>query len=256
MSVMTIPSTTLYPAKQGTRPLTAQDLWNCPRVGAPVPSPDGKTIAVTVTTYDLEKNAGRARIWLVPAAGGEPRALTAPEFSSSEPTFSADGKRLAFTRKVDGGKPQLYVMPLDGGEPQKLTDLPLGAFDPHWLPDDSGIVFATQIITGHATPEATKTEIERRDKDPVKAHVTEERVYRFWDTWLTTGETTHLFAIDLASGAIRDLMPESAVGDEFADPAIPRRVWVNGFESDEQGSYVRDIRIELPVACLKGLVTW
>jgi general stress protein 26 len=38
--------------------------------------------------------------------------------------------------------------------------------------------------------------------------------------------------------------------------ATPKRVWVNGFESDEQGSYVRDIRIELPVACLKGLVTW
>ena len=38
--------------------------------------------------------------------------------------------------------------------------------------------------------------------------------------------------------------------------ATPQRVWVNGFESDEQGSYVRDIRIELPVACLKGQVTW
>lgn len=38
--------------------------------------------------------------------------------------------------------------------------------------------------------------------------------------------------------------------------ATPQRVWINGFESDEEGSYVRDIRIELPVACLKGLVTW
>lgn len=38
--------------------------------------------------------------------------------------------------------------------------------------------------------------------------------------------------------------------------ATPRRVWINGFESDDEGSYVRDIRIELPIACLKGLVTW
>lgn len=38
--------------------------------------------------------------------------------------------------------------------------------------------------------------------------------------------------------------------------AAPQRVWVNGFETDEQGSYVRDIRVELPVACLEGLVTW
>ena len=38
--------------------------------------------------------------------------------------------------------------------------------------------------------------------------------------------------------------------------ATPQRLWVNGFESDEQGSYIRDIRIELPVTCLDGLVTW
>ena len=93
-------------------------------------------------------------------------------------------------------------MPLDGGEAQKLTDLPLGAFDPTWLPDGSGIVFVTHLIRGHWTVEATRAEIERREKDPVKAHVTEERIYRYWDTWLTTGEVPHLFLYDLASGAL------------------------------------------------------
>ena len=39
--------------------------------------------------------------------------------------------------------------------------------------------------------------------------------------------------------------------------ATPRRVWVNGFELDERSRrYLRDIRVEVPVACLKGLVTW
>ena len=38
--------------------------------------------------------------------------------------------------------------------------------------------------------------------------------------------------------------------------ATPNRVWMNGFENDENGSYVRDIRVEIPVACLKGLVNW
>jgi Tol biopolymer transport system component len=124
------------------------------------------------------------------------RPLTAPEFSSSEPAFSPDGRRIAFVRKVEGGKGQLFVMPLDGGEPQKLTDLPLGVFDPMWLPDGSGIVFGTQLFKGHGTPEATRAEVERREKDPVKAHITEERVYRYWDTWLTTGEVVHLFLLD------------------------------------------------------------
>src|SRR5262245_26199076 len=90
MSVMTTPSTVLYAARKGPRPFTAEDLWAIPRVGAPVPSPDGKSFAIAVTTYDLEKNEGHGRIWLVPAAGGEPRALTAPEHASQSPAFSPD----------------------------------------------------------------------------------------------------------------------------------------------------------------------
>src|SRR5262249_29696618 len=38
--------------------------------------------------------------------------------------------------------------------------------------------------------------------------------------------------------------------------ATPRRAWVNGFEVDEEGRYLRDIRVEVRVASLKGLVTW
>src|SRR5215470_1523821 len=217
MSVMTTPSTTLYPARKGTRSLTARDVWQIPRVGAPVPSPDGSLLAVPVTTYDLETNKGLTRLWLVPVNGGEPRALTSADVSSAEPAFSPDGRRLAFTRKGENGKAQLHVMPLDGGEAEKLTDLPLGVFDPTWLPNGSGLVFAAFVLQGHFTPEATKAEIERREKDPVKAHVTEDRVYRFWDTWLTTGEVPHLFVIDLATRAVRDLTPESVAWFDWMD---------------------------------------
>src|SRR5262245_36430609 len=97
MTVMTHDSTMIHPARSGPRPLTAEDLWAIPRVGSPVPSPDGKACAVTVTSYDVEKNEGKSRIWLVPVEGGEPRALTAPEISSGEPAFSPDGRKLAFT---------------------------------------------------------------------------------------------------------------------------------------------------------------
>jgi len=218
MSVLTSTSAVLYPARKGPRPFTAEDLWAIPRVGAPVPAPDGRTLAVPVTTYDVDKNEGRGRIWLVPVEGGEPRALTAPEHSSVQPAFSPDGRQLAFTRKADRGKSQLFVMPVDGGEPRKLTDLPLGAFDPRWLPDGSGIVFAATVLKGHFTPQATAAELERREKDPVKAHVTEDRLFRYWDTWLTTGEVPHLFLHDLASGKLRDLTPESTLWFDWMEP--------------------------------------
>ena len=48
-------------------PITAEDLWALPRVGAPVPFPDGSRVVVPVTTFDTEKNEGTTRLWLVPA---------------------------------------------------------------------------------------------------------------------------------------------------------------------------------------------
>src|SRR5207244_13134719 len=112
-------------AATGGRRLTAEDVWAIPRVGAPVPSPDGASFAVAVTTHDMELNRGRSRIWLAPVAGGEPRALTSNDVSSSEPAFSAAGKRLAFVRKGDDGKGQIHVLPREGGGSQRIPDMPL-----------------------------------------------------------------------------------------------------------------------------------
>ena len=83
----------LYEAREGGRPFTAADLWNIPRVAGPVPSPDGRSVAVTVTTHDTEANRGEARLWLVPLDGGAPRVLTAPGASIVRIRFRAWSKR-------------------------------------------------------------------------------------------------------------------------------------------------------------------
>jgi dipeptidyl aminopeptidase/acylaminoacyl peptidase len=109
-------------------------------------------------------------------------------------------------------------MPLAGGEPEKLTDMPLGIHDPHWLPDGKRIVFLSPVIKGTASVEETRTKIEEREKSKVKARVTEDRVYRFWDRWLTDDEVPHLFVIDLATKETSDLTPDSNRWFEFMDP--------------------------------------
>ena len=219
MTVSANQDSVLRPARAGEAPMTAEDLWALPRVGAPVAAPDARMLVVPVTTYDLEKNAGRTRLWRVPLDGAEPTPLTAETTSSHDPAISPDARRLAFARKAEDGRAQIFVMPLDGGEPQKLTDLPLGAFDPRWLPDGSALVCVGTLLAGHLTPAATKAELERREKDPVKAHITEDRVYRYWDTWLTSGEVPHLFRVDPESGSVRDLTPESTTWFDWMGPS-------------------------------------
>lgn len=210
-------------------PLSVDDLWSLPRVASPVPSPDGTVLLVPVTTYSMESNKGTTRLWIVPAnakdAGtGRPRdparALTSGDASTGRPSFSPDGSRVAFVRKPTapsgGGNgcthadvAQLHVMPIDGGEPERLTDLPHGAAEPRWFPDGRRIAFVAEVYRDAPTPEAASARRAEIAKDPVKAHVTEDRVYRMWDKWVTDGRVHHIFVIDLETRVIMDLTPAS-----------------------------------------------
>jgi len=111
------------------------------------------------------------------------------------------------------------VLPVEGGEAETLTDVPLGAFDPQWMPDGSGLVFGVWLFDGHLDLVATAEEEDRRKEDPVTVHGTEERFYRYWDTWLVDGKLPHLFLLDLVSRDLKDLMPSSRLHFSWMDPA-------------------------------------
>ena len=218
MHVTDSQTTVLYPAKNTSkRRLTAEDLWKIARVGTPSPTPDGRVV-VPVTSYDLEANKGKSRLWLIPAEGGSPRPLTSEEHSSTDPVVSPDGRWITFLRARSEEKPQLHVMPLDGGEAERLTDMPLGAIDPKWFPDGKRIAFVAMLLGDAPTPEGTKQLLEKRSKDPVKAQITEDRVYRYWDRWLLEGDRPHLFVLDLESRRLTDLTPEGTGWFDLMDP--------------------------------------
>jgi len=196
------------------KPLTADALWALPRVGAPVPSPDGNRALVPVTTYDLEENEGTTRLWLVPVGDdGEARPLTTADASSGRPAWSPDGTRILFTRKPagDDAVPQVWVMPVDGGEPECVTDVPLGAADPKWFPDGERFAFVSDVFRDAPTLEKAAQEKKERADDPMKAHVTEDRFFRFWDHWLTGEKYRHIFAMDLGAREPVDLTPDMFV---------------------------------------------
>jgi dipeptidyl aminopeptidase/acylaminoacyl peptidase len=206
-------------AASHTHRLTASDLWRLARVGSPVPIADGARLVVPVTTYDLDANKGIERLYLVPSHGGSPRPLTSIDSGASQPSPSPDGSQLAFVRKPQGeDHGQIHLLPLDGGEPRRLTDFPFGAFDPRWLPDGKQLVCVVPLLRDAPTLDGTRTLAQQRVDDPVKAHVTEDRVFRFWDTWLSDGKVPHLFLIDTETGARRDLIPDSERWFDFMEP--------------------------------------
>jgi dipeptidyl aminopeptidase/acylaminoacyl peptidase len=175
-------------------------------------------IVVPVADCDLDANEMRARLYRLSPEGGEPRPLTAADVSSTSPKLCPDGSRVAFVRKESGGKGQLAVMPLDGGEAEVLTDSPMGIADPKWFPDGKRIAFLAWVLADAPTPDGTRELQEERDKDPVKAHATEDRIYRYWDTWLTDGKVPHLFVYDLETSEYTDVIPDSRRWFDFMDP--------------------------------------
>src|SRR5512140_490359 len=196
------------PAK---RKFGVDEIWAVSRVGTPALSPDGWRVAYTVSVYDGDENRLNADVWLLELAGGAPaRRLTTNKASDTSPAFSPDGRRLAFLSKRDGdAATELYVLPVDGGEPERVTDMPTPVANPKWFPDGKRIAFLASAVAGAEPPEDTKKALEKREKSKVKTRVTENRLYRYWERWLTDEEFTHLFVVDLATKKVTDLTPGS-----------------------------------------------
>src|SRR3954465_15784060 len=90
------------PSPTTKRSFTFQDMMKLKRVGAPVPSPDGKWVVFDCVDVDLEANTRTSQLWVVaasgPAAAG--RRLNPTPNHEERPRFSPDGKRLIWTSKA------------------------------------------------------------------------------------------------------------------------------------------------------------
>ena len=69
-------------------PFTFDDMMKLKRVGAPVPSPDGKWVVFDCVDVDLDANTRISHLWIVPASGGESKRLNPTPNHEERPRFS------------------------------------------------------------------------------------------------------------------------------------------------------------------------
>src|ERR1700674_5810450 len=127
------------------------------RVADPQISPDGKSIAATVSRANLDENRYDAELVLIDVATRKQRVLTHDRRGVSFPRWSPNGDRLAFLATV-GTNPQVFVMSMSGGDPAQATKVSAGVQQFAWRPDGEALAFA-------ATDEAPKKTGEERHND-------------------------------------------------------------------------------------------
>jgi len=188
-------------------PFHVEDMQKLSRVGAPSVSPDGKWVAFTVVRSDVAKNRPVTNIWIVAAAGGEPRQLTFGEQGSNERVrWSPDGRYLYFLSSRVGDKSQIFRLPVAGGEAKQITNLPTGVVSYVVSPDGKTIAITASVFPSCTDMACNEKMAKERADNPVKVRVITEMPFRRWDTWVD-GQRNHIFVMPADGGAATDITP-------------------------------------------------
>ena len=173
------------------RALTHETMWLMKRVGAPVPSPDGKWTIFSVTAPSYDEKEQSNDLWIVPNDGSaDPRQITFTKPGESDVAWSPDSRRIAFSAKREGDDAaQIYLLDIaGGGEAQRVTTVSTGARAPQFRPDGKAILFASGISPTAKERKDRKYNVRAYDSFPI----------RNWDRWLDDTQT-HLLVQTLDS---------------------------------------------------------
>jgi len=184
---------------QQKHPLNVDDLWAMKRIGSFDLSPDGKNIAFSVSTYNMEENKGNSKIYLINTDGTNLRVLKNSDKDESTPKFSSDGKMIAYLIED-----QIHTCKTDGSDDAQITDLYTGIDDFKWSHDGSKFLIVSKVFPDCTSQDCNKNKEDERKKSKLNVKVFEHLMYREWNHWLD-GKRSHLFLFDASLKEYYDL---------------------------------------------------
>ncbi len=185
------------------------------------------------------------RIFVVPLAGGEPRAVTSAGSAASDPWWSADGSALYFLSDRSGTN-QLWQLPLASfGEAAQVTTFKQGIDRIRFSPDESRLLLAFTDAQLAADPEDDEAAAKKDDKETAKEPFVITRLEfkeDAGDGYLTGDRSEHLHVLDRATGERTQLTSGAYTESDAAwSPDGRRIVFVSNREQEADASYRTDL---------------
>ncbi len=142
-------------------PFSSMDVFELEWVTSPKISPDGTTIVYKRNGMDIMNDKRQARLWLIDATG-EHYKLTSNDVSESNPIWSPDGKRIAFTSSTEQGS-ELFIYWVKNGKTARISQLPNSPSGLSWSSDGKYIAFSMfvngselSLVKPHKKPKGAK----------------------------------------------------------------------------------------------------
>ena len=210
--------------------MTFEDMMHMKRLGETAVSPEGKWLAYSVTTVNLEQNTKTSQLWVQAIAGGDPIPLAVAKPGDSGVQFAPDGKRILFLSSRSGSQ-QIWLASFDSATgatgnpynaapadgPFQLTHNTVEPDNAKWSPNGKFIIFTAAVypdcpaFTEEAASEGSQPDKCNADRDKaladskVKAQIFTHLLYRHWNHY-TGDKRSHLFYVTVENPSSRTLL--------------------------------------------------
>jgi dipeptidyl aminopeptidase/acylaminoacyl peptidase len=228
------------PAASQDRPalLEKATFYQMESVSNPEISPDGSTIVFSRGFVDMTRDQNQSNLWVIDVEGQRLRQLTDGAWRDTAPTWSPDGRRIAFLSNRSGSS-QIHVMWVDTREVLQLTRVDRDPGNLRWSPDGKSIAFTMQL------PDETPVLPVKLPPAPRGAQLARGAVIVDRTSWgadgvgPTTKGFTHVFVVDaMVGGTPRQVTSGNYNHSAPAWAADGRRIFVSGIRKPD-AEYLR-----------------
>ena len=211
-------------AVEPSQPFSVQDMVRMERISEVAVAPDGKRVAYTQRSTDMEANKGRTGIWLLDSGkrGATPLRLTDGSANATAAQWSMDGRFIYFLSNR-GGSSQVWRTAVGGAspaDPTQVTNLPLDVGSFRVSPKDDRILLSLDVFLDCADLACTKQRLDAAAHSTATGVLYKELFVRHWDAW-SDSRRSQIFAMTLDGTGVARGAPVNLTGGIGDVPGKP-----------------------------------